>query len=382
MENQAIAAMKIEIQKVQTKQHIDEFIKLPRALYVPESLWVRPLDSVIRGCLDLKRNPFYKDGCGQAFLAKRGQQTVGRILAHVWRRHHRLHGERIGYFGFFECRNDPEASKALLDNAADWVQFEDCSMIRGPFNMTAAQEMGILTKGFDKKPGIDMVYTQPWYPLLLEQAGFTPCFRMQTWSNDNLAALNPEQLPTPRTREFQTDYNVQIRALNSRHRIADLEQIREIINAAFLGNWSFVPITQDEWKLQIGPLVPLLDPELIQIAEVDDEPIAVSFAIPDFNPILRGLNGCLFHPAALQLLRNPPSDAAILILCAVRKQFQGLGISRMLNAALVKALKNRGYRCLAATWIANNNVASQQGARMLGMQPMHDLAMYEKQLLN
>jgi hypothetical protein len=139
-------------------------------------LWVRPLDSVIRGCLDFKGNPYYKEGCGQAILAKRGQQTVGRILAHVWWRHHRLHADRVGYFGFFECNNDPEAAKALLDSA-ERVQFEGCSVIRGPFNMTAAQEMGIIAEGFDKMPGIDMVYTQPWYPLLLEQAGFRPCFR-------------------------------------------------------------------------------------------------------------------------------------------------------------------------------------------------------------
>ncbi|NOT12496.1 MAG: GNAT family N-acetyltransferase [Methylococcaceae bacterium] len=374
--------MKVEIQEVQTKQHVEAFIKFPRTLYAPESLWVRPLNSVIRDCLDFKHNPFYRDGCGQAFLAKRGQQTVGRILAHVWRRHHKVHGERVGYFGFFECHNDPEASQALLDKAVEWVQHEACSVIRGPFNMTAAQEMGIITKGFDKTPGIDMVYTQPWYPMLLDQAGFRPCFRMQTWSNDNLAALDSEQLLTPRTKAFQTDYNVQIRALNSRRRIADLEQVREIINAAFFGNWSFVPITQDEWKLQIGPLIPLLDPELIQMAEINGVPVGACLAVPDFNSILRRLNGRLLHPAALQLLRNPPIDTAVLILYAVRKQFQGLGVSRMLNAALVKALRNRGYRRLAATWIDNNNVASQQCARMLGMQPMHDLAMYEKKLMS
>lgn len=370
----------LTIEQVQTKSQQREFVKLARTIYPPESPWVRPLDSILLGYLDLQRNPFYRDGIGQAFLAKRGNRPVGRILAHVWRRHHRLHGERAGYFGFFECANDKGAAIALFDAAAAVARRKDCDLLRGPFNMTAAQEIGIVTDGFEEPPAIDTVYTPPWYPSLLEHAGFRVCLRMQTWRNDDITALDPNSLLSSKHREFQAKVGLQVRTLRSWQRRSDLEQVREIVNAAFLGNWGFVPITYEEWELQVGPLVPLLDPNLIQIAEINGVPIGVTFAIPDFNGVLRQMNGWLFHPAAIALLRRPPTDGAIIILFAVRKQFQGLGINRMLNAELIRALRRRGYRSLAGTWNATENTASRASAMALGMRPLHDLAMYERAL--
>jgi GNAT superfamily N-acetyltransferase len=351
-----------------------------RAIYPPESPWVRPLDSTVLDYLDPRRNPFYRDGVGRAFLARRGDRAIGRILAHVWRRHHRLHGERVGYFGFFECADDREAAGALLAAAADVARGEGCEVLRGPFNMTAAQEIGIVTEGFGEAPAIDMVYTPAWYPALVEAAGFHPCFRMQTWRNDEIAALDADRLLPARHRDLQAEARLRVRPLDLRHRTRDLELVRELVNAAFLGNWGFVPITREEWELQIGPLALLLDPALILIAEVQEVPVGVTLTVPDFNHVLRRMDGRLLHPAAFSLLRRPSARAAVVILFAVRKQYQGLGISRLLNAELVRALQRGGYRSLSITWIAAENAASRAQAEALRMRRLHDLAMFERRL--
>ena len=44
---------------------------------------------------------------------------VGRVSAHVDHAYNRHHDERRGWFGFFECEDDPEAARALLEAAAD-----------------------------------------------------------------------------------------------------------------------------------------------------------------------------------------------------------------------------------------------------------------------
>jgi L-amino acid N-acyltransferase YncA len=67
-----------------------------------------------------------------------------------------------------------------------------------------------------------------------------------------------------------------------------------------------------------------------------------------------------------------------VILFAVRKQYQGLGVSRALNAELVRALRRGGYRSLAITWIAAENDASRAQAEALGMNELHSLCMYER----
>jgi GNAT superfamily N-acetyltransferase len=370
----------LTIQPVRTDQDRRRFIRLARSVYPTASPWVRPLDSALADYLSPYRNPLYRDAQAEAFLALRGGRPVGRVLALVWRRHQRLHGERVGYFCFFECLNDPEASSALLEAASEFVRRAGCTSLRGPFNMTAAQEMGVVVAGFEQPPSVDMVYTPPWYPPLLEAAGFRPCLSMQTWRNDAVAALDAESLLSPQLRERQKSLGLSLRPIRGRRRDEDLEYVRELTNAAFLGNWSFVPITREEWQLQVGPVAPLLDPALVILAEVQGVPVGVTFAAPNFNEMLRRVDGTLLHPAALSLLKQRSTDEALVILFAVRKQYQGLGVSRLLNADLVRALQRRGYRSLSITWIAASNVASRRQAEALGMRPLHDLAMYEKPL--
>jgi hypothetical protein len=368
----------LALEVVRTRSDRHRFVRLARDLYSADSPWVRPLDSVVIDYLNQRRNPFYCDGDGMAFLVCREGKAVGRILAHVWNRHRRLHGERVGYFGFFECVDDLDAAAKLLDAAGDFAGERGCTMVRGPFNMTAAQEMGIVLDGFDAPPAADMVFTPPHYPRLFEAVGFRPCLTMRTWRNDDVVSIDPDTMLTPRHRDLYQQIGIKFRPIRSRERREDLEKIRELVNSAFLGNWGFVPITREEWDFQIGPVVPLLDPNLVLFAEVRGVPVGVTFATPDFNRLLKKMNGRLIHPSAISLLRRHPTDAAVVILFAIRKSYQGLGVSRALNAELVRALKRGGYRSLAVTWIASENHASQAQVRALGMQRLHELAMFER----
>ncbi len=138
------------IVEVESKADRRRFVRLARALYPADSPWVRPLDSTVLDYLDRGRNPFYRDGRGRAFLVERDGRAVGRILAHVWDRHGRVHGEKAGYFGFFECEDDAKTAGILLDSAAEFARGCGATTLRGPFQMTAAQEMGIVVRGFDR----------------------------------------------------------------------------------------------------------------------------------------------------------------------------------------------------------------------------------------
>src|SRR5437867_7576792 len=135
----------LTVRPVESRGERRRFAAVAREVQPPGSPWVRPLDAVLLDYLHPRRNPFYGAGEGRAFLAADGGRDVGRVLAHVWRRHAALHAERVGYFGFFECIDDPAAASALLDAAAAFARERGCSVLRGPFDMTAAQEIGIVT---------------------------------------------------------------------------------------------------------------------------------------------------------------------------------------------------------------------------------------------
>ena len=65
--------------------------------------------------LDRKKHPFYRDAEAEFFLARRDGKVVGRIAAIIDSAYNRFHHEEAGFFGFFECRDDPAAASALLD---------------------------------------------------------------------------------------------------------------------------------------------------------------------------------------------------------------------------------------------------------------------------
>src|ERR1700756_1622297 len=365
----------LDIHPIRTRRERDEFVRLPRSIYAKDSPWVRPPDMVVNGYLD-KKNPFFQDGVGEAFVVRRDGKSLGRIMAHVWRRHQRLRGERVGYFGFFECKNDPEAAALLLETTANFAREHHCNLLRGPFNMTGMQEAGIVTEGFDQPPAVDMVYTAPWYPVLLEKSGFRKCLEMETRSNENVLSvdLNPGAARY-RTASAQS---VQLRHLSTLHRTAEMEMVRDVVNASFLGNWGFVPINRGEWELQTAALLPILDPALVMLATVQDVDIGVTLAVPDFNRVSRTTNGWLFHPASFRLFSKWRLHEVVVILCAVRKQYQNLGIARLLNIELLHQMRRRGYKSLSATWIGGENTPSLASTDAFGMTRRHKVAMYER----
>ena len=366
----------LEIQPVTNRHERAEFIRLPRAIYPKDSPWVRPPDMVVNGYLD-ETNPLFRNGVGQAFLVRRNQRPVGRIMAHVWKRHQRLHGEQVGYFGFFECEDDPQAASLLFQAAMEFVREHKCEILRGPFNMTGMQEAGILVDGFDKAPAVDMVYTAPWYPALLANYGFQKCLEMETRSNEDVMSLNPDAA-VGRYRNTEAAGAVQLRHLSSLHRNAEMELVREVVNASFLGNWGFVPINREEWELQTAALLPILDPSLVILATVQDVAVGVTLAVPDFNRVFRKTNGWLLHPASLLLFGKSRLKEVVVILCAVRKQYQGLGIARLLNAELLRNMRKGGYRSWSTTWIGAGNNPSLASSDAFGMTRRHTVAMYER----
>src|SRR5207249_10299772 len=57
----------------------------------------------------------------QYFLAVRDGRPVGRIAAIKNDAHTREHGDRVGFYGFFESVNEQAVANALFEAAAGWL---------------------------------------------------------------------------------------------------------------------------------------------------------------------------------------------------------------------------------------------------------------------
>ncbi len=142
----------IRCEPVTTRRDRKAFLQLEKELYKNDPCWVPPIWQVRKEMVGFKRHPFYDDADGQAFLVRRGQRVVGRVLAIVNHGHNRRYDEKRGFFGFYECENDLDASNALLATAANWLREHGMTDVRGPVHPSLNYEVGLLVHGFDSPP--------------------------------------------------------------------------------------------------------------------------------------------------------------------------------------------------------------------------------------
>jgi hypothetical protein len=373
----------VTVVTVTTGADLATWVRFPReSIYPSSSPWVPPRDCDLERLLDRSVNPFFQHGDATAFLARGADgRPLGRILAQIYHPHNERHEERTAFFGLFECQNDQEAASALIRAAAAAGAGWGCDTLRGPFNMTAMQEMGILVDGFEHPPAVDQTYTPPYYPALLERAGLHTAYPHTTYRIDDVGKIDLDGLLGEQHRVLTAERRLQIRSARMRQFDRELETLRILLNDSFAELPHFVPLTAEELTFQVGAYRSFLDPSLLLVAEMDGVPRGFVLAVPDFNPLLKRLDG---RSDAAQTLRMLPAVAgwlwrrdACLIIQGVERRLQGQGIMRLLHHQLIRNLRRARYRGLSVTWIEEENRRSAASVKALGAKPCHQLVLYE-----
>ncbi len=355
------------------------FFKAPFNAYGTITPYVSPMFGDLARFLSSKTNPlFASEDDFTYFAAVKNGKPVGRITAHVHRASNKLHGKNIAYFGYFDCANDIEAARALLQAAENWARKRGFDEIIGNFNLTAMQQAGIMTEGFEKVPFTDQVWGAPWLPELLEQNNYVRSFPMTTFELDLnnidqsgvlLASRRQELLAQGFTFEPVTRKTLALR----------LEDSRTILNTSFVDNPMFVPVTRDEYDFQAKEMKWIMDPRISTVVHKDGQPAGAIIAIPDLNPLVKATNGqvgitTLWHYLRYRLTRN----RAVIIFQGVMPQYQGIGLNPMMLAYIAGQMKKAGYATVGGTWIADVNKASLRQAEKSGARSQHRLHLFSK----
>ena len=358
------------------------FFEVPFRVYGRDSHYVSPLDRDLARFLDDRRNPlFLHFGSRRFFVALRDGEPVGRIVAHVHRASNERFGIRRAYFGYFDCAADVEVAARLLGAAEEHARAAGCDEIMGNFNLTAMQQIGVLTEGFDLAPYSDQHYNPPHIPQLLAGCGYQPTFPMRTFELA-LADARPDTLLGPRQHEVLADPQLEWPRIHLRDFRSLLEELRAVLNDSFAHNPMFVPLTAEEFLFQARDMSQVMDPAITVLARDPAGPVGVAIVIPDVNPLLRAMRSRVSWTAPWHFLRfRARRDRAVLIFIAVAQRWQNRGLAgAILHRSLVR-LRERGYRSVGYTWIADENAASLRQTEKLGARPMHRLHLFHKLLV-
>ena len=382
----------LTINPVQDEAGRHRFLNFPWELYQNDNNWVPPLYSTRKLLMNSDMHPFYKYGVVQFFVACRGAKTVGTIAAITNRLHNEFHNDNLGFFGFFDCYDDSDAAHGLLSAAEDWTMNQGHAAIRGPVQFTMNDECGLLAEGFDSPPKILMPHNPHYYPMFFNGNGYRIVKELIAYKLNTNPFKNNANFSSRVSRivsRAQANKNIRVRKIVMKKFDQEVEHIQKMCNEAFRTNWGFVPITDEEASYLAETLRPIVDPNLVFIAEVGGENAGFSLTIPDINEALLLAKSNPNAPEWWTLLKliwfwkltKKIYGVRVFILCVVPK-YRNLGIETIFYYNTAQQATSRGFKYAELSWALEDNNLINNPLLAMGSSIYKKYQIYEKSLLD
>jgi GNAT superfamily N-acetyltransferase len=352
------------------------FVDLPYELYRNDPHWVPPLRIAVKELLDRRKHPFYANAEAEFFLARRNGRPLGRIAAIVDRTHNRVHDENAGFFGFFECVDDPEVAEALLSRARAWVFERGAQFIRGPVNPSTNYECGLLIEGFESDPMVMMTYNPPYYAALMDRVGLRKAKDLLAYlSSSNDVQL--EKIDRAARRVFAKT-GVTVRPINMKDFEGEVARVWEVYCAAWNRNWGFVPMSREEFFQMGKEMKQILKPELVLVGEVGNKMVGFALALPDINQALKPARGRLLPTGLLKILYHQRLIKSVRVLAlGVVDEHRSSGLPAAFYATLVRNARKLGYGPCEMSWILEDNILMNRSLEVMGAKRYKTYRIYE-----
>ncbi len=376
----------LAIREISTPRDRGRFVRLPWAVNKGDGNFVPPLIASEELLISPERHPFYRDGAGRFFLAEWNGRPVGRIAAIRNLSYERAWGEACGFFGFYETTEKGEAgveiTRKLLDRVRSAVREWGLKYFLGPANPSSNYAFGVLLKGFDSPPRLMMPYNPPRYDELLRMAGLAAAKDLLAFEIDR--NMNVERIRRIAVR-IESRYGVRIRTLNMADFDQEIAVLHDIYNDIWEENWGFSPMSADEFRHMAAELKPLVDPDMVFIAEIDGKPAAFSLVVPDIFEALRHLNGRIMNPwALLKLLFYtkvwPRLKGMRILALGVRKRYRNLGLGTSFYSRVFDTAISKGYVSAEASWVLEDNRQMVSALEVMGAKPYKRYRIYSGQV--
>lgn len=373
---------KYTITEAISKADIDDFIKVPFAIYKNNPYWVPMLISESRKFFDKTKNPFFLHSQAKFFIARKDGRPVARIAGIINNRHNQFNHEKTGFFGFFECPDDQGLAGELFEIAADYVKTAGLDTIRGPANYSSNDDWGWQVDNYDSLPVFQMPYNPPYYHKLAENHGFTKAKDLLAFYLDDSKGF-PEKFIKVAER-IRKKHSIEVRKIDMANFDRELQIVREIYNKAWSQNWGFVPMTEEEIMHTADDFKKIVDPEVVLFAFVNGKPAGFSLAMPDLNIVFHKMNGRLFPFGLFKFLwhtkiRNSIDGIRILALGIV-PEFQKLGIDAVFYVDSYNNGTAKGYHWVEMSWVLEDNTLMTRAAELMGAHPYKRYRLYDKKL--
>jgi GNAT superfamily N-acetyltransferase len=374
--------MSFEIALVRGRKDLREFIDLPFRLHAGTP-WIPPLKLERYAYLNRHLNPFYKHGEAQLFLARRDGRVVGRISAQLDTAFNEYHDNRWGMFGFLEFEDDQALLDELLATAAAWCRAHGRDRMVGPMDFVMNEECGILVEGHELEPMIRQPWHPPYYRERCEAAGLVKAMDVFHWDvqiSDRVDRMLPI-LPKIAAR-VQSKHGITLRKMSRLHLRKELDQFAKIYNAAWSGNWGFVPYGKHDLDDLAFTYQLIFDRDWFMVAETEaGEAVAMAITIPDINQVYKKMQGKLLPLGWWHYLnRKKIIDRCRIGFLGVLPEYQHTGVAAALYLEHFDISARSRIKHGEPGWILETNTSMNRGLEAMGARIVKRCRVYEQLL--
>jgi hypothetical protein len=379
-EEQQQITPEIRIVSVTTQKELKDFYAVPRTVYKDDPCWVPSFWAELEEFF-AQDNPFWNHATTRLFIAYHGNQPAGRIAGFIDETYIKSTSEDVGFFGFFECINDPTIASALLHCVEEWLlSVKNISKMRGPIQGRIDEGCGFLTEGFDIIPSVLSSYSPRYYLDFMERYGMKAHRELLVYFID-LRGQIPEELES-RAQRCRAS-GVQIRRFNLKQLEQELQWWIPLFQEVFADHWGYVPVSEAEVKASFGirPLRKKIDPDLFFVAEMNQEPIGFLWSTPDYNQVFRKMDGTRGLTDRIRfLLCKRRITKGKFHYVGVKKEYRKSDVSSLLNYDAIEEMKRRGYSSAECGWIDALNIHSRKSIEKTGGTITKRFRVFEKRI--
>ncbi len=146
----------------------------------------------------------------------------------------------------------------------------------------------------------------------------------------------------------------------------EIKIFNELQNEIFSSRNGWEKRSLKEDRELISSFLPLIDPELILIAQIKEKPVGLLICLPDIN----------------QKIKGKKIDNARIISICVKQSYNNKGIGSLMGYTLMETLLDKGYITAEASWILNTNIPPQLICRKFNAKLGKKYTLFSKNINN
>lgn len=329
----------IKITEVRTASQRRAFARFPLRLYKDCPYYVPSVYADEKNITLPQKNPSLATCEIRCFLAQKDGKIVGRAAGIIQKKYNEIAGRKCIRFSRFDCIDDADVAKALLDAVESFGRERGMDTVHGPWGFNDQDREGMLTYGFERRATYATNYNYPYYEKLVRDLGFTDesewveyAFKVPEKVDERIAHVASfiqrkldlkEIAGTAPMRKLIPAYGPKALAM---------------VNQAYAALDCYVPVEGKVVDAVLQQFATVINPRYFSLlTDKNDEVVAMAVMLPSICAPLQKSGGRMTPLTILRLLRAIAKPKELeMVLIAVRPDYQKKGLNSIMISRILQ----------------------------------------------